>query len=81
MKKVYNPLRDLISDDIFVLLYSLGIILDKDIRNYQIRKQFRTLRNKKISVDQAISRIMKKYKCLHQDTIRKIAYGKPTAVS
>ena len=37
--KIDNPLSELISDDIFELLSSHGLIDEKSVRDYQIRKK------------------------------------------
>jgi hypothetical protein len=70
--KIENPLSDLISDDIFELLDSHGLIDEKAVRDYQIRKKFKQLRASKISAGDAIDTIREDYPYLQFDTIRKI---------
>ena len=72
--KIDNPLSDLISDDIFELLSSQGLIDEKSVRDYQIRKKFKQLRASKISAGDAIDSIREEYPYLQFDTIRKIVY-------
>ena len=72
--KIDNPLSDLISDDIFELLDSHGLIDEKAVRDYQIRKKFKQLRASKISAGDAIDTIREDYPYLQFDTIRKIVY-------
>ncbi|NWF88286.1 MAG: hypothetical protein HXY50_02365 [Ignavibacteriaceae bacterium] len=72
--KIDNPLSDLISDDIFDLLNSHGLIDEKSVRDYQIRKKFKQLRAGKISAGDAIDAIREEYPYLQFDTIRKIVY-------
>ena len=72
--KINNPLSDLISDEIFDLLESQGLIDDKAVRDYQIRKKFKQLRASKISAGDAIDAIREDYPYLQFDTIRKIVY-------
>lgn len=72
--KIENPLSDLISDDIYELLSGHGLIDEKSVRDYQIRKQFRQLRANKISAGDAIDSIREEYPYLQFDTIRKIVY-------
>ena len=72
--KIDNPLSDLISDDIFELLDSHGLIDEKAVRDYQIRKKFKHLRASKISAGDAIDTIRQDYPYLQFDTIRKIVY-------
>ena len=69
-----NPLADLISDDIYQLLNEHGLIDEKSVRDYKIRKKFRTLRTSKISAGDAIDAIREEYPYLQFDTIRKIVY-------
>ena len=55
--KIDNPLSDLISDEIYELLDSHGLIDEKAVRDYQIRKKFKQLRASKISAGDAIDTI------------------------
>lgn len=72
--KLENPLSDLISDDIYELLNSHGLIDEKALRDYQIRKKFKQLRTSKVSAGDAIDTIRAEYPYLQFDTIRKIVY-------
>jgi hypothetical protein len=72
--KIDNPLNDLISDDIYELLSSHGLIDEKSVRDYQIRKKFKQLRATKVSAGDAIDVIREEYPYLQFDTIRKIVY-------
>lgn len=72
--KIDNPLSDLISDDIYDLLNNHGLIDEKSVRDYQIRKKFKQLRASKISAGDAIDAIREEYPYLQFDTIRKIVY-------
>lgn len=69
-----NPLKDLISDDVFELLSSKGLINEKSVRDYQIRKKFKSLRAKKYSASDAIDQIRDEYPYLQFDSVRKIVY-------
>ncbi|MCF8242435.1 MAG: hypothetical protein K9J16_13710 [Melioribacteraceae bacterium] len=69
-----NPLADLISDDIYDLLISRGLINEKSVRDYQIRKKFKELRSLKVSASDAIDSLREEYPYLQFDTIRKIVY-------
>ncbi|RMD48499.1 MAG: hypothetical protein D6830_06725 [Ignavibacteria bacterium] len=70
-----NPLSDLISDEIFELLDSRGLINEKSVRDYKIRQKFLNLRKKKLSAGKAILIIRDEYPYLQPDTIRKIVYN------
>ena len=69
-----NPLADLISDEIYELLETRGLINEKSVRDYQIRKKFKALRDQKVSASDAIDVIREEYPYLQFDTIRKIVY-------
>lgn len=69
-----NPLSDLISDDIYDLLESRGLINEKSVRDYIIRKKFKNLRDDKLSASEAIDALRNEYPYLQFDTIRKIVY-------
>jgi hypothetical protein len=72
--KIDNPLSELISDDIFDLLTAHGLIDEKSVRDYQIRKKFKQMRAGKVSAGDAIDSIREEYPYLQFDTIRKIVY-------
>ncbi|MCH7770451.1 MAG: hypothetical protein IIA49_05455 [Bacteroidetes bacterium] len=72
--KIDNPLSDLISDEIYDLLDTHGLIDEKAVRDYQIRKKFKQLRAGKITAGDAIDTIREDYPYLQFDTIRKIVY-------
>ena len=69
-----NPLAELINDDVYNLLTSRGLIDEKSVRDYIIRKKFKSLRAKKVSASDAIESLRNEYPYLQFDTIRKIVY-------
>jgi hypothetical protein len=69
-----NPIADLISDEVYELLDSRGLINEKSVRDHQIRKRFKSLRANKISASNAIDTLREEYPYLQFDTIRKIVY-------
>ncbi len=69
-----NPLSDLISDDIYDLLESRGLIDSKSLRDYVIRRKYKQLRSDKLSANDAIDNLREEYPYLQFDTIRKIVY-------
>jgi hypothetical protein len=69
-----NPIAELINDDVYTLLTSRGLIDEKSVRDYLIRKKFKDLRAKKISASNAIEVLREEYPYLQFDTIRKIVY-------
>ncbi|MFA3783963.1 hypothetical protein ABRY23_12960 [Melioribacteraceae bacterium 4301-Me] len=79
MKKINNqlsnnPLSDLISDDIYEILQSRKLIDEKSVRDYLIRKKYRSLRSQKISASDALDSLRDEYPYLQFDTLRKIVY-------
>ena len=69
-----NPLADLISDNVYDILNSRGLINEKSVRDYQIKRQFKEMRETKMSATIAIDKIRDAYPYLQFDTIRKIVY-------
>ncbi|OGU37112.1 MAG: hypothetical protein A2068_11085 [Ignavibacteria bacterium GWB2_35_6b] len=69
-----NPLADLISDEIYEMLSSKGLINEKSVRDYIIRQKFKQLRINKITASEAIDALREEYPYLQFDTIRKIVY-------
>ena len=69
-----NPLAELISDEIYDLLNSKGLINEKSVRDYIIRQKFKQLRVNKVTASEAIDALREEYPYLQFDTIRKIVY-------
>jgi hypothetical protein len=81
VKTLSNPLSDLISDDIFELLFSRGLIHERAVRDYRIRMKFKALRAQKIRTGDAIDSLREEYPYLQFDTIRKIVHNPPKQAS
>ncbi len=79
MDNIKNPLSELISDEIYEVLDSRGLINQKSVRDYEIRKRFDNLRNNELSAGDAIEIIQEDYPYLQFDSIRKIIYNRPSA--
>jgi len=73
----FNPLSDLISDDIYELLNSIGLFDETSVRDRLIRRKFRMMRDQKISVGDAIDNLLAEYPYLQFDTIKKIVHHPP----
>ncbi|MDP3582852.1 MAG: hypothetical protein Q8S39_13040 [Ignavibacteria bacterium] len=69
-----NPLADLISDEIYDVLCTRGLIDEKSVRDFIIRRKFKNMRSKKVSASDAIETLRNEYPYLQFDTIRKIVY-------
>jgi len=76
-RSLNNPLSDLISNDIFELLYTRGLIHERAVRDYRIRVKFKALRAQKIRTGDAIDALREEYPYLQFDTIRKIVHNPP----
>jgi hypothetical protein len=70
-----NPLRELISGDVYALLAEHNLLNAKGIRDYKIRQEFRALRDQDVSASDAIEELRDRYPYLQFDTLRKIVYG------
>jgi hypothetical protein len=70
-----NPLAELIDDRTYEILLSHGLLYEKAMRDYQIRKNYREMRKEMPSAD-AIERLRDAHPYLQYDTIRKIIYAK-----
>ncbi|MCP4970000.1 MAG: hypothetical protein GY932_05325 [Arcobacter sp.] len=75
LDKINNPLAELISDDIYDILNTRGLINKKSVRDYKIRKRFDNLRELEVSAGDAIEKIRADYPYLQFDSIRKIIYN------
>ena len=80
-KTISNPLADLISDEIWDLLNSRGLINDRSVRDYIIRRRFKNLRSQKVRTGDAIDTLRAEYPYLQFDTIRKIVHNPPKQMS
>jgi hypothetical protein len=69
-----NPLAELITDDVYEMLESHDLLNEKSVRDFQIRRKFRTLREDDVPAYDAIELLREEYPYLQFDTIRKIVY-------
>jgi hypothetical protein len=72
-----NPLADLISNEVYEILKSRGLINETSVRDREIRKKFKMLRANKMNAGDAIDALRDDYPYLQFDTIRKIVYNTP----
>jgi hypothetical protein len=77
IKTLNNPISDLISDDIYDMLNTRGLIHERAVRDYRIRVKFKALRAQKIRTGDAIDSLRDEYPYLQFDTIRKIVHNPP----
>ena len=69
-----NPLAELISDDVYDLLETHNLLNEKSVRDFQIRRKFRCMREEDVPAYDAIEHLRDEYPYLQFDTIRKIVY-------
>lgn len=72
-----NPLKDLVANEVFEILRKNALINETSLRDYLMRKKFKTLRKTKMSAGDAIDILREDYPYLQFDTIRKIVYNPP----
>ena len=70
-----NPLGGLISPDVYQILEEHNLLNEKGVRDYQIRRQFQTMRAEEVPAYEAIEELREQHPYLQFDTIRKIVYG------
>ncbi|MFT4603821.1 MAG: hypothetical protein ACI9W4_000537 [Rhodothermales bacterium] len=71
---IKNPLSGLISDEVYHVLEDHNLLSDKGVRDFQIRTQFRRLREQNVTAFDAIENLRGTYPYLQFDTLRKIVY-------
>ena len=69
-----NPLTGLVTDQVYAILEEHNLLSEKGVRDYHIRRQFRSLRSVSIPAYDAIEQLREEYPYLQFDTIRKIVY-------
>ena len=69
-----NPIPELINDEVYNMLNSRGLINEKSVRDYIIKRRFKDMRDDKIRASEAIDSLREEYPYLQFDTIRKIVY-------
>ena len=69
-----NILRDIMTDEQFTQLRRLGLLNEKALRDFHIRKTFKELRNQHLGAHHAIEKLQMMYSYLQFDTLRKIVY-------
>lgn len=69
-----NPLAELISDDVYEKLDNHDLFNEKSVRDFQIRRKFRQMREEDVPAYEAIESLRDEYPYLQFDTIRKIVY-------
>lgn len=69
-----NPLAGLVSAEVYDVLSKHQLLSEKGVRDYTIRKRFRSFRENNVAAYDAIENLREEYPYLQFDTIRKIVY-------
>ncbi len=72
---MYNPIREIVPDEVFATLAKLNLINKKVLRDFQIKKCYINLRESGMKSTEAIEHILDQYPYLQFDTVRKIIYS------
>lgn len=70
-----NPLRGLISDEVYRALSARNLLHERAVRDYQMRRTFEALRAEDVPAQKAIDQIRERHAYLQFDTVRKIVYN------
>jgi hypothetical protein len=69
-----NPISSLVADDLFQTLFSLDLLNEKKLRDYEMRMKYEHFK-KIFSAADAIEKVREEYPYLQYDTVRKIIYS------
>lgn len=69
-----NPIHPIVSDELYNTLIKLNLLNKKKIRDFEIKRYYRHLRDSGVRSGDAIERIIAFYPYLQFDTVRKIIY-------
>ena len=70
-----NPIRQLVSDDLYQTLVKFNLLNQKVIRDFQIKRRYLELRDSGMRASDSIDMILEEYPYLQFDTVRKIIYS------
>lgn len=70
-----NPIRQILPDDLFSMLLDLNLINRKVLRDFEIKRQYKSLRRTGLKSAEAIEALLNMYPYLQFDTVRKIIYS------
>ncbi|MEM6630091.1 MAG: hypothetical protein AAF694_10490 [Bacteroidota bacterium] len=70
-----NPIRQLVSDDLYETLVKFNLLNQKVIRDFQIKRRYLELRESGLRASESIDLILEEYPYLQFDTVRKIIYS------
>ncbi|MCB0262785.1 MAG: hypothetical protein R3C41_13410 [Calditrichia bacterium] len=70
-----NPIKEIITDDKYQKLMSMGFLNERAIRDYYLRKKFESLR-RHYKPGLIVERLREEFPYLTIETVRKIVYSK-----
>ncbi len=70
-----NPIRQIVSDELYDTLVQLNLLNQKVIRDFQIKRRYLELRDSGMRAADSIDLILEEYSYLQFDTVRKIIYS------
>lgn len=70
-----NPIRQIMTDDLYSKLVSLNLLNQKVIRDFLIKRLYLDLRRSGYRSAEAIEMVLDDYPYLQFDTVRKIIYS------
>ncbi len=70
-----NPIRQIVSDELYDTLVQLNLLNQKVIRDFQIKRRYLELRDSGMRAADSIDLILEEYPYLQFDTVRKIIYS------
>lgn len=70
-----NPIRQIVSDELYDKLSALNLLNQKVIRDFQIKRRYLELRDAGMRSADSIDMILEEYPYLQFDTVRKIIYS------
>ena len=70
-----NPIRQIVSDELYAQLVDLNLLNQKVLRDFQIKRRYLELRDSGLRSADSIDMILEEYPYLQFDTVRKIIYS------
>ncbi|MDX1906383.1 MAG: hypothetical protein SF053_05055 [Bacteroidia bacterium] len=70
-----NPIRHIIPDELYEQLVRLKLLNRKVLRDFEIKRRYKELRQSGVKAGDAIEQLMAEYPYLQYDTVRKIVYS------
>ena len=70
-----NPIRQIVTDELYVKLIQLNLLNEKVIRDFLIKRRYLELRRNGFRSADAIESVLNDYPYLQFDTVRKIIYS------